>query len=64
MFYNKGIVPFGDKGGVNKVNIKIDASRVSGIITGSANLDKIVFDTWYLKDVELMERFVIFIQRI
>ena len=54
MFYNKGIVPFGDKGGVNKVNIKIDASRVSGIITGSANLDKIVFDTWYLKDVELM----------
>lgn len=36
------------KGGV------IDASRVTGVITGSANLDKIVYDTWYLKDVELM----------
>lgn len=41
-------------GGVNKVNIKIDASRVAGLITGSANLDKVVYDTWYLKDVELM----------
>jgi hypothetical protein len=36
------------------VNIKIDASRVAGLITGSANLDKVVYDTWYLKDVELM----------
>ena len=41
-------------GGANKVNIKIDASRVAGLITGSANLDKVVYDTWYLKDVELM----------
>lgn len=24
------------------------------IITGRANLDKVVCDTWYLKDVELM----------
>lgn len=36
------------------MNIKIDASRVAGLITGSANLDKVVYDTWYLKDVELM----------
>ena len=36
------------------MNIKIDVSRVAGLITGSANLDKVVYDTWYLKDVELM----------
>lgn len=41
-------------GDLNKVNVKIDASRVTGLITGSANLDKSVYDTWYLKDVELM----------
>ena len=28
------------------MNIKIDASRVAGLITGSANLDKVVYDTW------------------
>ena len=39
---------------MNKVNIKIDTSKVSGIITGSANLDKITYDTWYYKDLELM----------
>ena len=31
----------GAKAGVNKVNIKIDASRVTGLITGTANLDKV-----------------------
>lgn len=36
------------------MNIKIDTSKVSGIITGSANLDKNTYDTWYYKDLELI----------
>ena len=35
------------------MNIKIDTSRVSGVVTGSANLDRDVCDTWYYKDLEL-----------
>lgn len=42
------------KGGAGEVNIKIDASKVTGIVAGSANLDKFVYDTWYYKDVELV----------
>lgn len=41
-------------GEINKVNIKIDASKVTSLIAGSANLDKDFYDTWYFKDVELM----------
>lgn len=36
------------------MNIKIDTSRVSGLVTGSANLDRVVYDTWYYKDLELV----------
>ncbi|MBR6403477.1 MAG: hypothetical protein IKS48_08865 [Eubacterium sp.] len=36
------------------MNIKIDTSRVTSVITGSENLDKDFYDTWYYKDVELM----------
>lgn len=35
------------------MNIKIDTSRVSGIVEGIADFDKNVDDSWYYKDLEL-----------
>lgn len=36
------------------MNIKIDASKVTGVITGSEKFSKGFYDTWYYKDIEFV----------
>lgn len=35
------------------MKIRIDSSKVTGIVAGSAKLDRFVFDTWYFKNIEV-----------